>query len=516
MRKWQSDGAVSGFENSSKERVFQDKPQFYRVFSFEALFPTLGEQGAILFYLRIRLKSCHRKTNNMKSALQVILIFSFLTLSACEWIQGQSHMLGNIPGLDASPVDVDDAISVGGDLAKAATLSDEEVIELAHAAVQELDSQHKIAPTDSSYDKRLRKIVSSFGSYDDLTLNYKVYITPEVNAFALADGSIRVYSGLMDLMSDSEVLSVIGHEIGHVKLGHRKQRMQRSYIASGATKAAGSAAGSAVGGATGVAAELGSEVVASIAGDILQAQFSQDDETESDEYGATMLRDTGRDPHASVSAIQKLAVDAEGEDSDFLTQFLSSHPQSKERLEHITLFVSNLSPPSRVETLEAKAIEASAEKQEKVEQAKLKKMEEAKSSTESITLQGSGVEVPAVTAQPEPAPKVEVTSPLPIPVEKEKEVEAPKVTERKIPAGDDHWYIQVGAYPDQAEATALFQAYSEKGETTFTREAMVDGIRYTRVLVGPYASLKAASDDLLRITGLGLSKDTPFYRKITD
>jgi putative metalloprotease len=34
--------------------------------------------------------------------------------------------------------------------------------------------------------------------------------------FATADGSVRVYSGLMDIMDDNELLAVIGHEIGHV------------------------------------------------------------------------------------------------------------------------------------------------------------------------------------------------------------------------------------------------------------------------------------------------------------
>ncbi|VEB54342.1 Putative metalloprotease yggG [Salmonella enterica subsp. enterica] len=43
-------------------------------------------------------------------------------------------------------------------------------------------------------------------------MNYKVYETKDVNAFAMAnDGCIRVYSGLMDMMTDNEVEAVIGH-----------------------------------------------------------------------------------------------------------------------------------------------------------------------------------------------------------------------------------------------------------------------------------------------------------------
>jgi putative metalloprotease len=57
-------------------------------------------------------------------------------------------------------------------------------------------------------------------------VNYKVYETKDVNAFAMANGCIRVYSGLMDMMNDNEVEAVIGHEMGHVALGHVKKGMQ--------------------------------------------------------------------------------------------------------------------------------------------------------------------------------------------------------------------------------------------------------------------------------------------------
>jgi len=38
----------------------------------------------------------------------------------------------------------------------------------------------------------------------------------DVNAFACGDGSIRVFSALMDLMDDDELMAISGHEIGHV------------------------------------------------------------------------------------------------------------------------------------------------------------------------------------------------------------------------------------------------------------------------------------------------------------
>ncbi len=90
-----------------------------------------------------------------------------------------------------------------------------------------MDAKAKIAPANSEYSQRLNKIAAALGdNINGQPVNYKVYETKDVNAFAMANGCIRVYSGLMDLMNDNEVEAVIGHEMGHVALGHVKKGMQ--------------------------------------------------------------------------------------------------------------------------------------------------------------------------------------------------------------------------------------------------------------------------------------------------
>ena len=103
---------------------------------------------------------------------------------------------------------------------KAATLSDAEVRQVADQACAESDQQNRIAPANSKYGQRLDKIAKALGDQiDGVPVNYKVYLTEEVNAWAMANGCIRVYSGLMELMSDNEIEGVLGHEMGHVALG---------------------------------------------------------------------------------------------------------------------------------------------------------------------------------------------------------------------------------------------------------------------------------------------------------
>src|SRR6188768_3658291 len=132
------------------------------------------------------------------------------------------------------------AIGAAGDAAKAASLTDDEVRKYAAQMAVYSDKQAKVAPAGDKYAQRLTAITSGMTEDQGIKLNYKVYLTKEVNAFAMADGTIRFYSGLMDMMTDDELRYVIGHEMGHVKAGHTKKRMQTALASSAAQKAAAS------------------------------------------------------------------------------------------------------------------------------------------------------------------------------------------------------------------------------------------------------------------------------------
>ncbi|WP_147693522.1 M48 family metallopeptidase [Vogesella mureinivorans] len=214
-------------------------------------------------------------------------------------------------------------LSAGTDLVKSATLSDAEVQAMAAESSKALDKQAKVAAAGSPQAKRLAKIVSGLSSEDGLKLNFKVYLDKEVNAFAMADGTVRVYSGLLDKMTDDEVRYVIGHEIGHVKLGHSKKAMQVAYAASAARKAA---AGS---GNANVAAFSESEM-GELSEQILHAQFSQSQESDADAYAVEFLKRHNYKLDAAPSALRKLAA-LYGNDSSLL----SSHPAAGDRADKV-------------------------------------------------------------------------------------------------------------------------------------------------------------------------------------
>ncbi|RPE00198.1 peptidase M48 [Aureibaculum marinum] len=205
-------------------------------------------------------------------------------------------------------------------VAKAATLSDDEMAVLSLQSVKWMDENNPIADAGNPYADRLAKLVKGLDNEDGLDLNFKVYLVVDVNAFATPDGSVRVMAGLMDLMTDDEILSVIGHEIGHVKLGHSKKRYQSAYAISAAKDVA---IANSNGGKILADKEIGNFVE-----NVVNAQFSQTHESASDKYGFQFMVKHNMNYHAMHGAFQKLANLSVDGGKGSLT---SSHPGSAKR-----------------------------------------------------------------------------------------------------------------------------------------------------------------------------------------
>ena len=209
--------------------------------------------------------------------------------------------------------DLGGMIKAGTDLTKAATLTEGEVKQLASEASKVSDSENKVAPSSSPHTKRIDKLTKGMKYEGSIKPTIKVYMVNEVNAFAMADGTVRVYSGLMDKMTDDEVRYVIGHEIGHVNLGHSKKALQTAYATSAARKA-----GAATGG---VAGKLSESALGDLAEKLVHAQYSQAHENDADMYALNFMKTNKYDSMAAVSALRKLEKMYGNESSVF-----SSHP----------------------------------------------------------------------------------------------------------------------------------------------------------------------------------------------
>ena len=112
---------------------------------------------------------------------------------------------------------------------KALTLTDAQMAAYAKESVDWMDTHNKVSDEDSPYTQRLRRLTQGLTEADGIPLNFKVYEVIDVNAFACPDGSVRVFSSLMDIMSDEELLGVIGHEVGHVAHKDSKKASARLF-----------------------------------------------------------------------------------------------------------------------------------------------------------------------------------------------------------------------------------------------------------------------------------------------
>lgn len=211
------------------------------------------------------------------------------------------------------------ALEAGQALLQAETLDDNQLREYFDRLAADSDSRNRVAASNDPYGRRLSKLTRGLESHDGLVLDYKVYLTPQVNAFAMANGTIRVYSGLMDKFTDDEIRYVIGHEIGHVKSGHSKARIQAALRTS--------ALQSAVAATGGKAAELAESQLGELFGQVITAQHSQANEREADDYALGFMKANRYPAMACVSALEKL--DALGGGSN--ASWLSTHPSPRER-----------------------------------------------------------------------------------------------------------------------------------------------------------------------------------------
>jgi putative metalloprotease len=227
-------------------------------------------------------------------------------------------------------VNVGKLAAAGGDALKAATLSDADVAELCSEYMEWMDAHNKISAPDSPYSLRLDSMVKNVQPVNGMKLNFKVYEVIDQNAFASGDGSVRVFAGLMDLMSNEEVMAVIGHEIGHLQNTDTKDAMRNAYKLSALKNAAGAV--------NKKAGKFADSDFGAIATALQEASFSQKQETEADIYSITQfLPENGVTPLAMPASLKRLAGDSEGQPqksgvSNFIKGALSSHPEMQKRI----------------------------------------------------------------------------------------------------------------------------------------------------------------------------------------
>lgn len=236
----------------------------------------------------------------------------------------QTLMFIILSGTANAQINLNRALKAGLKTVQAVTLTDAQIEGYVKEFIVESDKKNKICDGDNPYAVRLEKILGSINDNDGL--NIKVYEVADVNAFACADGSIRVFSGLMDIMSDDEILGVVGHEIGHIKNKDTKDAFRNALI--------NSALRDGIAATSSTAAKLTDSQLGDLGEALAKSSYSKQQEFDADNYGYEFLKKNDKNPWAMALSFEKLKeMEEKMSDgkSNKIQQLFSTHPNIVER-----------------------------------------------------------------------------------------------------------------------------------------------------------------------------------------
>ena len=158
-----------------------------------------------------------------------------------------------------------------------------------------------------------------------------------VNAWCMPGGKIAVYTGLLKVTKNLDALSIVmGHEIAHAVARHSVERMSQAMTINLGTTVADIFLGGAIN-------RTRNTVGQNTGLDIFQLgimnPFGRKQETEADYLGLIFSSLSGYDIRESVPLWQRMAEKNKGKEPPV---FLSTHPSSKQRIEKLNNWISEV------------------------------------------------------------------------------------------------------------------------------------------------------------------------------
>ncbi len=159
-------------------------------------------------------------------------------------------------------------------------------------------------PKVNEYIDRTGHLLLSHGSKSFFDFTFSIINSPGINAFATPGGYVYIFSGLIELTeNESQLASVLAHEIGHIKARHIAQTIENSQKINIATLAA-ILAGAFLGGGGDMTAAVASFSMATAA--TLNLKYSREHEEEADRLGMRYLVETGYDGEGMLEFLKNM------------------------------------------------------------------------------------------------------------------------------------------------------------------------------------------------------------------
>lgn len=171
------------------------------------------------------------------------------------------------------------------------------------------------------------KVLNEFAKKLQLNNSKKLHFTvvksETVNAFALPDGNVVVYTAILNKMKNyEELVALLGHEVAHVNQRHSMKSLCRDLSGYFFISAI-------LGDVNGVMAIIGEH-----ANNLQSLSFSRGFEKESDEEGLKIMLQNQINPNGMIDLFSRLQTE-EKEIGISVPEFLSSHPITIDRIKHV-------------------------------------------------------------------------------------------------------------------------------------------------------------------------------------
>ena len=207
-------------------------------------------------------------------------------------------------------------------------VSESQEIEMGRQADKEIEGAFGLYPDEKvqAYVARLGADLARGSERPNLPWTFRVVDDPTVNAFALPGGFIYVTRGLMThLNSEAELVSVLGHEIGHVTARHTASMISKQQFAM---------LGLGVGMIVRPELQQFGQLAQAGVG-LMFLKFGRDAERQADDLGLKYLARQDYDPEEAVEVFSVLERASQRTGDGRLPSWLSTHPAPEDRAQRL-------------------------------------------------------------------------------------------------------------------------------------------------------------------------------------
>lgn len=246
-------------------------------------------------------------------------LFPLACLSAALW--------GLPAALVADQIDLPDIGDSAG-----AIISPEQERRLGEEYARQIRRQAPLV-NDEEVEDYISALGNSMAKYTNYELGFRFAVmeSPVINAFAVPGGYVYMHTGLiLETSNESELASVMGHEISHVTQRHGARMIEEASHMT-APMIASMVAGivlMAVNPQMGAGALMAGQAAAQQ----MQINFTRANEKEADAIGIELMKEAHYDTDMMASFFERMQRASRYTDPSFIPEYLRTHPVTVNRI----------------------------------------------------------------------------------------------------------------------------------------------------------------------------------------